>query len=146
MSQSTLEARPSIVAPEERPKNQVDRLMAQIEKIQSKCAHDFRLTEPVKGNSRSTENVFLCGRGGSESLEIEGKKFSVTCLNCSKTEERNAYRTCPRCLGQVGGGNSTELRAANEKYIEDNPHTITQYLSVLCKNCNLAIGILVIDQ
>ncbi|MBI2058114.1 MAG: hypothetical protein HYT63_04025, partial [Candidatus Yanofskybacteria bacterium] len=86
---------------EERPRNDVDIYLRNVEEIQHNCKHDFRFLEPPDLRESKVKDVFIAFQADWDPL-TEPKKVKLQCLRCSLQKVCDSLETCFRCLYEGG--------------------------------------------
>lgn len=77
--------------------NEVDRLMAKIERIRNRCDHVFEITPQVQPLETPVQGVFFGINEEKGYVLIIG----IRCVKCSIKKSVHCYEQCARCLGKM---------------------------------------------
>lgn len=117
----------------ERPSNEVDKLLQQVEKIQRNCQHDLRLTERPNLPESEIKDVFVAlNEDGHPRGQVT---MTLRCMNCSVEYKITVTSTCLQCLSDM---EDIPMLKSREKYF-GRSHLYFAARLRRCGNCGFTI-------
>ena len=101
--------------------------------IQSKCKHNFRLLEELALFESQVEGIFIASRSDPP---IHPAPFKLQCTKCNTTRTSRIDQTCPKCLGDMMGG---ELDTDRAKYFRNEDDFFAVRLRH-CQSCGFTVA------
>lgn len=123
----------------ERELNEVDKLTAQILRIQEACDHDFRLAKEPKLHESLVKGVFV-GHLEQGTLQVQRSELEMVlvCLRCSEEKVASIIKTCPQCLCPMKE-EWCQGAESREKYFGEEYLYYSATLS-RCPNCGFTVA------
>jgi hypothetical protein len=122
-------------------KNLESELWSKVEKLRSRCKHNFQNIKGITVRESHVKNVFYAG-GESNRGKVDKRDFVAICLGCGELKAFDIRNTCPCCLGKL---------SEPEKYIDRAKYFGEKYMYysamvARCEKCDIGFVWDVWDQ